>query len=389
MTKVLHVIDSGGLYGAENVLLNCVEEQLRLGCEPVICSIGDPKAGEKPLEGEARRRGLPIVTFRMRPGLNLIGASRVAAFAQRHGFEVIHSHGYKGNILFGLMPRPLRRVPVISTLHGWTSRKRIGRMALYQWLDRWSLRFVDRVVVVSESMLQIKPIRYLERVSVIRNGIDVGDRLPHRTKATGNGREMVIGAAGRLSPEKGFDSLVEALAIVRRAGVQARLIVVGEGAERQRLERLIREKGLTEFVQLPGYRADVARFLLDIDVFVISSLSEGAPMSVLEAMRARTPVIATSVGGIPEMLEHGRAGMLVKPRDVIGLAAAIKFACSNPTETGRRSARAYDRVRERYDRRVMAQKYCGLYADIAKGSSQEIPVASDARRGRGASHDVT
>lgn len=389
MTKVLHVIDSGGLYGAESVLLNCVEEQLGLGCQPVICSIGDPGVGEKPLEVEARRRGLPIVTFRMRPGLNVIGALRVAAFARRHGFEVIHSHGYKGNILFGLMPRLLRRVPMISTLHGWTGRQRMGRMALYQWLDRWSLRFVDRVVVVSESMLQMKPVRYLERVSVIRNGIDLGECRPRRTRATGNGDEIVIGAVGRLSPEKGFDSLVDALAMVRHAGVQARLIVIGEGAERQRLERLIQEKGLTDLVQLPGYRADVARFLLDIDVFVVSSLSEGAPMSVLEAMRARTPVIATSVGGIPEMLEHGRAGMLVKPRDAIGLAAAIKFACSNPAETGRRSRRAYDRVRERYDRRAMAQKYCGLYADVAKGSSQEIPVASDARGGRGASHDVT
>jgi glycosyltransferase involved in cell wall biosynthesis len=386
VTKILHVIDSGGLYGAENVLLTCVEEQIRLGCHPVICSIGDPEAGEKPLEAEARRRGFPIVTFRIRPGLNVAGALKIAAFARHQNFNVIHSHGYKGNVLFGLMPRFMRRLPIISTLHGWTGQKRLGRMALYQWLDRCALRFVDRVVVVSESMLLLKPVRRLKRVSVIRNGIDMSEHARWVPKAKRTADGIVIGAAGRLSPEKGFDLLVEALAVLRQGGFDARLIVIGEGPERQRLERLIQAKALTPFVQLPGYRADVERFFPDIDLFVVSSLTEGLPMSVLQAMRAGTPIVATAVGGIPEMLENGKAGMLVNPGDIKELARAIRSACSNQAETNDRIRRAHHRVKERYDQGVMAQSYCRLYATCL---DSHTPTDNDVRGGRGASHEIS
>ena len=383
MTKVLHVIDSGGLYGAEQVLMNCVEEQIELGCQPVICSIGDPRVDTKPLEVEARRRGLPIVAFRMRPGLNLLGALRIAAFARREGFEVIHSHGYQGNVLFGLMPRWLRRLLLVATVHGWTHRRPFGRMALYQWLDRQALRFVDQTVVVTESMLALKAIRRLKRVTVIRNGIDTSGRAIERRD--GDATTCVIGAAGRLSPEKGFDRLIEALALVRQTGLDARLIVIGEGAERPRLEQLISAKGLAGVVQLPGYRTDIDRFLAEVDLFVVSSLTEGAPMSVLEAMRARTPIVATAVGGIPDMLDYGQAGILVEPGDAAALARAIRFSIRERGQTRDRVSRAHNRVKECYDRGNMAQAYCALYR---KCLASNLRLTRRAQEGQGTSHDV-
>jgi glycosyltransferase involved in cell wall biosynthesis len=343
-----------------------MEEQVKLGCQPAIASIGDLAVEDKPLEVEARRRGLAVVKFRMRRGLNVAGAFRIAGYARRNGFEIIHSHGYNGNILLGLMPRRVRRVAMISTLHGWTGQQRVGRMAFYQWLDRLALHFVDRVVVVSESMLGLRGVRTLRRVSVVRNGIDVAGPQEAMPRVRADTGKVLIGAAGRLSAEKGFHFLIEAFSLVRRAGLDAQLTIVGEGPERGRLERIIDQTGLADHVRLPGFRDDMQGFLYDIDVFVLSSLTEGAPMSVLEAMRAGTPIVATEVGGIPEMLEFGRAGLLVKPGDVVGLANAIGVVRGNAEETRRRTERAQDRVKEKYNSRIMAEAYCDLYASIGR-----------------------
>jgi len=375
--KVLHVIDSAGLYGAEQVLLNCVEEQLNLGCEPMICSIGNPGVGDKALEVEARRRHLPLVRFRIRRGPNFYSAYKIATFARRNGFDVIHSHGYKGNVLFGLLPRFMRGLPVVSTAHGWTARQKVGRMALYQWLDAYALRLVEHTVVVSNSMLQLRPFDRLPRVSVIRNGLDIGGFVPPEREAR-NLNSILIGSAGRLSPEKGFPYLIEALSVVRKAGLDARLIVAGEGRERRRLEELIEKLGLSTFVQLPGYCADMTGFLRKIDTFVVSSLTEGTPMCVLEAIRAGTPIIGTNVGGIPEMLAHGHGGIVVEPGNVSELARAIQLTARDAVGSRERARTAHNHIKRKYDRSVMAKSYCALYTSITGGQSapQETSTAA-------------
>ena len=105
--RVLHIIDSGGMYGAEVMLLNLVEEQIRQGLKPVIASIGDNQTGEKPLEIEAHKRGFPLKIFRMRPGPNFIGAWKILNYAKSIDCNLLHSHGYKGNILFGFLPKKI------------------------------------------------------------------------------------------------------------------------------------------------------------------------------------------------------------------------------------------------------------------------------------------
>lgn len=147
--KILHIIDSGGLYGAEIMLLSLAEEQVGQGLEPIIASIGEPGIKEKPLEIEAKKRGLRVKRFRMRPGPNFLGAVEILRFARQEGCELLHSHGYKGNILFGLLPRCMRQIPLIGSLHGYTSTTGFNKMRVYEWLDSLSLRFLDQVVLVN------------------------------------------------------------------------------------------------------------------------------------------------------------------------------------------------------------------------------------------------
>ena len=365
--KVLHVIDSGGLYGAETMLLNLVTEQRQQGMDPIIASIGDPWCGEKPLETEALRRGLPVEPFRMLPGPNFAGAMKILRFARKEGVEILHSHGYKGNILFGLMPKNFRRIRMVTTLHGWTWTGGWNRMRFYECLDRLSLCCIDRVVGVNKAMRsKVK----LNNFHVVNNGIAPLD------KTLGSGVSLdpqilafcrsghTIGAIGRLSPEKGFDILLDAVYAVAKTQPEVRLVILGEGAERAALEAQIKKLGLEDRVLMPGYVGNARDYLPFFKMFVISSLTEGLPMVLLEAMRAGTPVISTAVGGIADALENGKAGTLVKGGDVNGLSEAILSVYRAPDVAAQKSHAAKEKVLLKYSAARMAQAYSDLYSEL-------------------------
>ncbi len=365
--RILHVIDSGGLYGAENMLLNLVTEQAHLGMKPIIASIGDRSCSEKPLETEARRRGLRIEVFRMRPGLNIAGALRILRFARHAGCDIIHSHGYKGNILLGFMPKSLRRIPIVSTLHGWTWTGGWNRMRLYEWLDRLSLRFIDRVVGVNTAMR--KRIN-LENFRIINNGIPTtGSTLkpnasldPQIVDFCNGG--YTLGAIGRFSPEKGFDVLLKAVHEASKTHPEIRLVIIGEGFKRSALESNIKELGIKERVLMPGYVRNAKDYLPFFKIFVISSHTEGLPIVLLEAMFAGTPIVSTDVGGIPEVLDSGSAGTLVRAGDVKGLSEAILSVYRAPATADEKSLAAKEILKSRYSAKTMALAYRDAYAEI-------------------------
>ena len=165
--KILHLHDSGGLYGAEMVILNLVAEQLNMGLEVEIASIGERHIKEKPFETEALKRRLPIVKFRMFPGPNLLGMLKVLRYARQKRFDILHSHGYKGDVAFGIIPRRRRRLSLVSTLHGWTSVNGISKNAVYEWLQRKSLKHMDAAVVVNKAMLSNPRLSNLSHVNFL------------------------------------------------------------------------------------------------------------------------------------------------------------------------------------------------------------------------------
>ena len=378
--KVLHIIDSGGLYGAELMLLNLAAEQQALGVDVAIASIGEPGIAEKPVETEAIRRGLVVERFRMRAGPNYRGAWEILRHARRGGFDLLHSHGYKGNILFGLLPRRLRRMPLIATLHGHTSTRRCSKLRLYEYLDTWSLRFMDAVVLVSGTMaarlrLAGRPGRALR---IIPNGIPT---VLSDAPAPTLDQEIVdycrggycIGAIGRLSQEKGHRFLLDAFASLRASGVDARLVVLGEGPEREALLERIAGHGLEGRVLLPGYREAASNYLPYFDLFVNASLSEGLPLTVLEAMQAAVPIVATAVGGVPELLAGGAAGRLVPPRDAAALAEQIKAAVDQPEQSRALTERAKIMVLRDFSSQTMARRYLDLYTEVLVEVDSSFP----------------
>jgi len=370
--KILHVIDSGGFYGAEVMLVNLVEEQLRQGFEPVIASIGDPGIKEKALEIEARKRWLPVKIFRMRPGLNLRGAKRLLQFCDNEGFDLIHSHGYKCNVLLGPLPRFFRKKPMLSTVHGWTSTSGFTKMRVYEWLDAFSLRFVDGVVLVNKGMLQNPKIARLnpKKLFTVDNGISI---TPPDTadfealdsdivKFSQDG--FIVGSIGRYSTEKGFDVLLKAFRLLLDKVDNAKLLILGEGGQRSQYEEIITKLNLTNYVMLTGYRPDAWRYLALMQVYVISSLTEGLPITLLEAMRGKVPVVATKVGGIPDVLQNGKGGTLVNSANSRDLAAAISATYTDPELAEKKVDYSFKRFNANYSSKAMSEKYCDIYASI-------------------------
>ncbi|WP_052263375.1 glycosyltransferase [Geobacter pickeringii] len=378
--RILHIIDSGGLYGAEMVLLSLMEEQERMGLAPVLASIGEQEEAEKPLEAEARRRGLSVREFRMKAGPNLAGAQAILLFARQEGMDLIHSHGYKGNILFGFMPVRLRRLPLVSTIHGWTWTGGASRMMLYEWLDGVSLRFADRVVVVNEAMVEHPRIKKLEaHLSVVENGVPVENSVAERfggpldsaiVSFCGGG--FVIGAIGRLSREKGFDVLIDATFSLMSTRDDVRLVILGEGGLRPALEAKIGSLGIADRVLMPGYVADARNYLGLFSILAMPSLTEGLPMVLLEAMQAGVPVVASAVGGIPRVLDRGRAGTLVPPGNAAALAAALIDTVTNQHRAKEKAAVAMDLVRVEYSSRRMAEKYLSIYHEVLPESLPRV-----------------
>jgi glycosyltransferase involved in cell wall biosynthesis len=378
--KVLHVIDSGGLYGAEMMLLNLIQEQVNLGIEPTICSIGEPDVQEKPLETEALKKGFKVKKFRMRAGPNILGALKILKFAHEEHFSLIHTHGYKADILFGFIPKIVRKIPLVATLHGWTSIGRFTRMKIYEWLDMRSLKYFDSVVLVNKSMLSMPRLRkyHARNLSVINNGISAFDY-----DTDGQNRAIdsqfidfcrdgfIVGAIGRLSPEKGFDQLIDAVYLLKK-DTGLKLIIIGEGPLKEKLQTKINMMNLSDSAFLAGYLPSGRKYMKFFDVFVLSSLTEGLPITVLEAMFSKIPIVATKVGGIPEVLQNGEGGLLVERKKPEALADAILYIYKNPHFSKQIVNFSYNEVMTKYSSRTMALNYADVYRKVTKIHTDEI-----------------
>lgn len=371
--KVLHLIDSGGLYGAEKMLLTLVKEQINQGLEPMILSAGEPGIDEKAIEAEARRLRLPVAPWRMRSGLNLLAALKIQKFARENGYQLLHSHGYKFNIMMGLFPLAVRRLPLVSTLHGYVHAPRFSKMWLYELLDRIAVYGTQAVVLVGNAMKQELPagIRSSARLRVISNGLDAGqlrasaqEPLTPDLDAFARRHQFLLVAVGRLSREKNFDSLIEAFASFRRQQSGGGLVIVGEGHLRPNLEALIERHGLEDAILLPGYCSQVPALLARSDLLVMPSLTEGLPITLLEAMAVGLPVMVSGVGEMPDVLGQGQGGRIltdVSPEVIANELESFFSAQVSPSEN---VAWARQRIEQHYSASATTAKYLQLYREL-------------------------
>ncbi len=365
-------MDSAGLYGAEIMLLNLMEEQRRMNLSPILLSINDLDYSKSAIELESRKRGFQTVKVPIASGYSLQGALDIVKAGRENDVALFHSHGFKANILLGFLPKFIRNKPVVSTLHGYISVKFFSRMRIYEFMDALALRRIDAVVRVSASPRT--DARYPSQQNsgnyIINNGIPelVFDSSSIRQSDSAMSAfcsdGFILGTICRLSPEKGIDYLVEAMHLLSGRDKTLKAIIIGEGPQRDSLQTKINQYGLAERILLAGYKDQAYKYLPLFNAFVLPSLTEGLPITILEAMQAEVPVIATDVGGVPDVLGHGKFGIIVRSADAPALAEAITEVSSETPQMNAMCADARATALDRYSSKRMAENYLKVYETV-------------------------
>ena len=356
--KVIHLIDSGGFFGAEQMLIDLIIAQRSLGLDAVLGSIALPNESPKAIEQKAQALGLPWVRFELVNRPSLASTRQLVTYITQQQFQLAHSHGYKASILLALYPRFLRKFPVIATVHGATSQK-LNKMYLYQLVDKLAQKLLQgRISVFGHYWLKRGLCGYQ---GSIPNGLGepVSDWQPEPELQVYLSKYKVIGSVGRLSPEKGFDLLIDAFNQVQKKDPELRLVLMGSGRLKQCLQAQIERLGLSQKVWLTGYKNNAAAYIPAFHLFVNSSYTEGLPMTLLEAMRASVPIVASKVGGIPALLNHGKLGTLVVAGNVQELADGIEKGLAEPSVL--LAQHANQEFESEYRSEIMAQRYIDLY----------------------------
>jgi glycosyltransferase involved in cell wall biosynthesis len=290
----------------------------------------------------------------------------LASYIRRERVDVLHAHMFGSN-LWGTVIGRLARVPVvIAHEHTWSFEGE----PLRRLLDRELIaRGSDAFIAVSREdrrkMIEIERIAP-ERVRFIPNGIVGRAPTPGRDLRAelGVGAGPLIGAVGALRAQKTYDVLIRAAAHLREDHPDLHVLIAGPGPEQARLEALIGELGLGDVVLLLGRRLDVPDLLAELDVAVCASEFEGSPLAVMEYMEAGLPIVATRVGGVPDLIEDRVHGLLVEPGNPVGLAAAIHALLGDRALASVLGARARERRRREFDLDVMVENVEALYDEL-------------------------
>ena len=284
--------------------------------------------------------------------------------------DIVHTHLLRADVFAGTAARWAGVPVILSTAYAVGRFRRAKRRRSDCLLDRVSASLPTHVLAVSEAVkrdcverLHADP----EDVSVIHTGIDPPAQLDwesgrrmRRVWRIGDAQPLVVSVA-RLSYEKGIDTLIDAAGIVHQASPEARFVVVGNGPDEAELQRRIDARNVRGIIQLVGFMDDVWPALLAADVFCMPSKSEGMPNALLEAMTASRPIVATEVGGIPEVIEHETNGLLAPPAEPRRLADAIQRLITDPAAAERLGIEARKTVENRFLARDVAARYADLY----------------------------
>jgi glycosyltransferase involved in cell wall biosynthesis len=327
---VLHVrVVTGHGGGPEKTILNSPRFLRRLGYESQLAYLhppGDP--GFTAIQNRGRALGAEVISVPDRGPLDLTVVWNLARLCRRLKVAVWHGHDYKSNLL-GLLIRPFWRMKLVTTLHGWTNLS--GRTPLYVRVDKRCLKQYRAAICVSEDLVEdcLKLQVRADRCYLIHNAIDTDDYcrtmpVPEAKRLIGApADEFLVAAVGRLSAEKGFDLLIRAVANLRRSGRPVGLWIAGDGQEQASLAQLIAELNAGGYVRLLGHVADPRGLYQAADAFALSSIREGLPNVLLEAMALQTPVVATRVAGVPKLITDGHDGLLIAPGDEAALGGAF------------------------------------------------------------------
>jgi glycosyltransferase involved in cell wall biosynthesis len=376
--NILHVTAPAAFGGLERVVEALARRTAALGHQVQVAMALSPNDPVPAWSASLEAAGVRAIPLHLSSRAYLAERRAIRALGRAHGTDVMHTHGYRSDVLHLGVARRLG-VPIVSTAHGFASRT--PGYSRNERLQVWAWRRFDAVVAVSEPLrAQLESFRVpFERLHLIRNGIAGGSvplaRAEARRRLALPAEGGVIGWVGRLSDEKHPLLAIESFALL--AAPEATLCIIGDGPLREACAVRAHELGVADRVVFAGAHPDAAPLMSAFDLLLLSSRTEGTPMVVLEAASAAVPVVSTAVGGVPALLGDA-GGWLATPGDSSALAEALRAAFGDRAERLRRGAALQAAVQSRAAGDDWVERYVALYerlhrAAVAAGK-RNVPV---------------
>lgn len=325
--KILHMISGGETGGSKKHLLQLFHEA-PVDMELLLLTEG-------PFAEEARNLGVKVTVIPQKSRFDQSTAKKILAFIQQHDFSVIHSHGAKSNFLINSIHKKMN-VPWFITVHSDPSLDFLHQPKMinkfFTMLNKRAMRNADHLFAVSEKfkMMLVEMGVEAQKITPVFNGIEFSEAIPAydkfqiRAKEETADADFVFAIVARLHPVKGHEVLLKAFS--KLDADNWKLWVIGDGALRKTLETQVKELGMERQVKFMGTRSDVDQLFYAADVSLLTSYSESFPLVLLESADMGTPVIATDVGGVSALVDHGKTGWIIEPGDEQSLLEAAKSA---------------------------------------------------------------
>ncbi|MCK4325604.1 GT4 family glycosyltransferase PelF [bacterium] len=363
--KILYVIATMDIGGAERQLVELVKRLNKDKYDVTVCCL--TRGG--PLEEDLKEAGIKYCILWKRFKFDFSVILKLIRLLRREKADILHTYMFTSNS-FGRVAGILARVPEIIISEHCVD---IWKNRFHFFIDKILLHWTDKVICVSNGVRKF----YVNRIGIsegktvtIYNGIALG-HLHTNAEVTANkyglcSEGRIIGAIGRLIVQKGLKYLIHAMAITLKQVPQTKLLIIGDGPERGNLCELAGRLGITDKVIFLGFQKDITRFLRTMEILAMPSLFEGLPVVALEAMTLEKPVIATKILGVDEVVEDGKTGVLVPPRNPDALAHAIIELLNDVEESKRMGMAGRERVEKYFNVNLMVKKYEDVYDELSQ-----------------------
>ena len=373
--KVIHLISGGDSGGAKTHVHMLLQNLSRTIDVTMVCFM------EGPFAQEARELGIHTIVL---PGHNLLHTFHtLKKMVLEDGYQIIHCHGARGNMM-GALLRKATGLPVVTTVHSDYRLDYLGRpfsRITYGTINTIALRLLDYRIGVSDAMTDLLISRKFDpdKLFTIYNGLDFTPRTPAMTreeywKSVGlkaDENSVVVGIAARLNPVKDIATLVRGFALAHETCPNLRLLIAGDGEQMDMLKNLARELGVEEHVCFAGWVSDTDSFYNALDVNTLTSLSETFPYSLTEGARAGLPTVASRVGGVPYLIEHGVHGFLFEAGDAKALAHHLTALAQDPELRRHMGQRLYQRAKQDYSLESTLQRQLSIYEAILRRQARK------------------
>lgn len=367
--KVLHLISGGDSGGAKTHVLSLLQNLNKSITADLVCYM------EADFAREARELGIPVTVF---PDGFVSGLHSTEKLIRAKGYDLVHCHGSRANLIGSILKRKFD-IPFISTVHSDYKLDYLGRplaKLTYGKLNAYALRKLDYRVCVSDETMDMMISRDFapNDMYTIFNGVDysVETKRDNRKKRLSDigcdfpEDAVIVGIGARLDPVKNVASLIRAFATAQKGNDELRLLIAGDGLERDMLEGLAKDLGIAEKVYFAGWLTDMDAYYSVVDINVICSLSETFPYAVTEAARARIPTVASRVGGLPKLVIPEETGLLFEPDDSDALAKHILRLANDAALRKKLGDAVFEKARSEYSLEKTCATQLEIYASVLR-----------------------